>query len=380
MEKTLASTKEMVSNKYIPDDIHFSILSKLPFKSLKRFESVRKSWSLLFENTHFMNMFRNNLLSNSYYDGASLLLRVSENHKEVFYSLSGERFENKVKLDWFVSCEDHFIFRIFGFGSINATLCLYDFSNDNHGNIVLWNPSTHTIKFLPPSPALGLYDDSISGEAMDSDDIFYYLHGFGYDDVINDYKVIRNIRFADACLDPLWEICSLRSNEWRELEVDMPYSLVCVEGTQVYMNGVCHWLCEEDSPSGSCLVSFHLSNEVFFTTPLPSEVEDWSHDLALWINLAVLNESVALVSYHEDTTTFQISILGEFGMKETWTKLFNIGPLSCVERPIGVGTKGEILFIRKDKELVLLDLNTQLIEKLGYKANSPYYCSVIIYK
>jgi len=386
MEKTttLASTKnEMVSTKYIPDDIAFSILSKLPIKSFKRFESVRKSWSLLSENTHFMNMFRNDFINNprrccSYYNEASFLLSVLENNKKVLYYLFGERFKNKVKLDWFDSCEEHF--RIFGFGSINGTLCIYDLSNDNHGNIELWNPTTQTSILPPPSLAVSLVESILDDdEDMDFDGIFYNLHGFGYDRVTKDYKVIRNVRFAQEYLEPLWEIYSLRSNMWRELHVDMPYSLDCINGTQVYMDGVCHWLCEEDSFEGSCLVSFYFSNEAFFTTPLPSELEHWFDDLAIWLNLAVLNGSIALVSYHEETTNFHISILGEFGVKESWTKLFIVGPLSCVERPIGVGTKGEIFFIRKDEELVWLDLSTQMIEEVGYKANNPN-CSIIVYK
>jgi hypothetical protein len=66
-------------------------------------------------------------------------------------------------------------------------------------------------------------------------------------------------------------------------------------------------------------------------------------------------------------------------MKESWIKLLMVGPLFCVERPIKVGTKGEIFFVREDEELVWLDLSTQRITELGYKgANS---CSrIIIYK
>jgi hypothetical protein len=41
-----------------------------------------------------------------------------------------------------------------------------------------------------------------------------------------------------------------------------------------------------------------------------------------------------------ETITFYISILGEFGVEESWTKLFIVRPLSSVDRPIGVGVKG----------------------------------------
>jgi hypothetical protein len=150
----------------------------------------------------------------------------------------------------------------------------------------------------------------------------------------------------------------------------MPYSLGYFEGTQVYLDGVCHWLCEAGS-----LVSFYFSNEEFLITPIPSNY-DYFLFVARRINLVVLNEYIGLISYHEDMN-FHISVLGEFGIKESWTELFIITPLFCVERPIGVGTKGEIFILRKDKKLVCLDLSMQTVEELGYKEKD---CRIIIYK
>jgi len=127
------------------------------------------------------------------------------------------------------------------------------------------------------------------------------------------------------------------------------------------------------------MVSFYLSNEVFFITPIPSDVDDCFDVETNWRNLAVLNGFVALISYHENKTAIHISIMGEIGMKESWTKLFTIGPLPCVEHPIGVGTKGEIFFIRNDEELAWFDLSTQMIEELGFKVDDPE-CRITIYK
>jgi molecular chaperone HtpG len=149
-KKSMAAANEMVSN-YIPDDITFSILSKLPLKSLKRFECVQKSWSHLFENHYFMNMFRNKFLSYKN-DTSSLILRDVENREGVFYYFSGEKFENKVKLNWSNSFKQNGIrnTRVSGFDSVNGMLCLY---NGRTGFVVLWNPTTRTIKHLPPSDA-----------------------------------------------------------------------------------------------------------------------------------------------------------------------------------------------------------------------------------
>jgi len=391
MEKKSADATTAKVSKFIPEDIVFTILSKLPLKSLNRFRCVRKSWSLLFENQHLMNMIRRNFLCNlhccSYYDQASLLLKyLDEAHKDILYSLSGERFENKIKLDCTNPSAHLYIFRTFGFGSINGILCVHGYSN--RGSIVLWNPATQAKKLIPPSPfesgELSIPDFAKEFVTVDA---FTYLHGFGYDSVMDDYKVICIVSFdiqvemgytfsdsllEDIYLDELWEIYSLRSNSWRKLDIDIPTSVYCIEGTQVYMDGVCHWLCEENSLAGLCLVSFYLSNEVFCITPIPSDEDDCFKFKASSINLVVLNESISLIAFHKETSTFHIAILGELGIKESWTKLFIVGPLSCVERPIGVGMKGEIFFQRKDKELAWFDLSTQVIEELGYKAGGPY--------
>ncbi|XP_045791116.1 F-box protein At1g11270-like [Trifolium pratense] len=375
--KLVAATNSKVSN-YIPEDISILILSKLPVKSLKRFECVRKSWSLLFRTYQFMTMFYLNLFSNSrhgsYYDGASIFLRVFEHNKYDIYSLSGKRFENKVKLDCLNRFANDIKFRIYGFGSINGILCLYE--SLYCGKIVLWNPNTHEIKSIPPSP-IDLVESFIADAAMDivSFDVMYFLHGFGYDDRIDDYKVISYVYLLeDYPLHPLWVIYSIRNNSWRKLDVDMPYSLDCFEGTQVYLDGVCHWFCDEETSAGS-LVSFYLSNEVFVITPIPCYRDYLVFDERR-AHLVVLNEYIALISYHQDMN-FHISILGEIGIEKSWTKLLIIRPLFPVERPIGIGTKGEIFYIRKDEELVWLDLSIPMIEEVGYKEKD---CRIIIYK
>jgi len=57
--------KKVSTSSHIPDDLTFSILSKLPIKSLTRFAFVQKSWSLLFQNSIFMNTFCTNFFFKS---------------------------------------------------------------------------------------------------------------------------------------------------------------------------------------------------------------------------------------------------------------------------------------------------------------------------
>jgi molecular chaperone HtpG len=357
--------EKVIKSQYIHDDIAFSILSKLPIKSFKRFESVCKSWSLLFDNPNFMKFYGKSFLTkdHSIYDDTSLLL-----HKKIdgpwdgdywdetfeLYSVSGKRFENMVKLDWpnvkldpvyWYKTEYDSGFNILGSGSVHGTLCL---SCAFKTNIILWNPSTKEFKIIPPS--------SLSWAES---------HAFGFDSVKEDYKVM--------CLGVVQsEIYSLRCNSWRKIDVNMqPIRNNYWHYDQLYTDGLSHWLSQSET-NNVALTSFDWSNEVFFKTSLPSDTD------SVWKHLVLLNGSIALILNHTDTATFHISILGALGVMESWTKVFIVGPLPCLDYRIGVGKKGDILFRKKDGGLVRLNLSTQKIEKLGIIIER--YCKILIHK
>jgi len=123
---------EKVSN-HILEDLALSVLSKLPLKSLKLFRCVNKTWSRLFENSHFMTMFWTNSLSipNPYYNDISLLLHQVVYTPEIpqtncyLYSLSAQRFENIVKFDLPNPFqEENPVFYILESETTTGTLCL----------------------------------------------------------------------------------------------------------------------------------------------------------------------------------------------------------------------------------------------------------------
>ena len=66
-------------------------------------------------------------------------------------------------------------------------------------------------------------------------------------------------------------------------------------------------------------------------------------------------------------------------MKESWTKLFILGPFPGVHHPIGEGKNGELFFRRDDNELVWFNLRTQMMKELGIKGQM-HCCQVLIYK
>jgi hypothetical protein len=118
----------------------------------------------------------------------------------------------------------------------------------------------------------------------------------------------------------------------------------------VNLNEFFHWLSLEDD-----MVSFDFSKEIFYETALPS-YSNVTHNL-VESNLVVLNGSVSLF-YNYHLTYFHIWFLGELGVKESWTKVFVVGPSSYFMSPIGAGNKSHIFFSEMLDKLELFDFST----------------------
>jgi F-box interacting protein len=331
-----------------------------------------------------MNMLRNNLLLNddSDYDATFLVLYIlprTHMYSEYcqFYWLSDEGFENSVNLDWPPQFQENetCIF-IVGSVSINGILCLkHGFTRTRQ--VVLWNPTTSETKVIPPSP--------IENRRPDRDS-WNFIHGFGYDHVTNDYKVIQMVDYFPADLengiwvedrsyDPLWEIYSLKSNSWKKLDVDMRncYYHSPLRGIGLYTDGMFHWWAKSMSKNiEDCLLTFDFSKEVTFTTMAPLNMDGDFEVGCVERHLVSLNGSIALISTYKKEATFRISVLGKLGVRESWINLFTVGPLPSVEFPNGVGKKNNILFYIRDGELVCVDLKTQMIKELGVRGYRFY--------
>ncbi|KAK2431934.1 hypothetical protein QL285_030101 [Trifolium repens] len=338
-------------------------------------------------------MLRNHFLCNNHrhcsdYGGDTFLFLYEpvrqDYYRRSFYLLSDDKFENRIKLDLPPPFDgDDIRMYVLSSVSVNGIFCL---AKEKRGIVTtfqfaLWNPTTAEVMVIPPSPI-----ESVP-PYRNPEVIF---HGFGYDNVRDDYKLIRHMTFfnltdededvplEDRSYDDLLEIYSLRSNSWRILDVNLP-DCYHDQPLGVYMDGVCHWWGITDYDNGEgCLVSFDLRNEVFFTTPTPLDT-DLSRDpisverpQAIDRRLVVLNESIALISNRFKATTFHISILVELGVKESWIKLFIVGPIPSLDWPITVGKKGHLCFRQTNDELVWIDLSTQIIDEIGVKGRR--YC------
>ena len=233
-------------------------------------------------------------------------------------------------------------------GSSNGLLCLtHRYQNDSQYQYlyVLWNPSIHKAISLPV-PDLRL--NSIRHYALS--------HGFGYDPATDDYKLVRVV-YVDGSVLPQVEMYTLRSGGWRYLTASGPANVIADWTLSVFMNGVVHWLAQTPNGEGNIrnvIVVFDIGHEVFDEISVPKSLEGMEH---LNMEVAVVDGLLALVPCIrnewelEGEESYSVWVMREYGVVESWTKLFDIDVGVGLRRVVGFTKNGEVLVIKGGKLL-----------------------------
>uniref|UniRef100_A0A2N9FBW4 F-box domain-containing protein n=1 Tax=Fagus sylvatica TaxID=28930 RepID=A0A2N9FBW4_FAGSY len=358
----------------LPQDVVEDILSRLPAKSIMRFRCVNKSiWSTLFQNPTFIAKHHSFQSQNN---PTFVIKRRDDIIQKALISLhpnldsdSGVELLNLDDMPFFkgdMKEEEQEQLDILGDRSINGIICLYNYPLryqqpcDHHFRIVLWNPAIREFKLLPTNP---VHCPSPNPHVRHEFNGF----GFGYDHKSNDYKVVRIVIFWDFTpyLDwngngyycpPLVEVYTLSTDSWRQIDAVLDASIDdYVRNSQFYLNGAYHWHGYIDEKPSDAIMN------------------------AIWGEYSVLNNCIAMiVSDAQDTVTekiFDIWVMREYGVKESWTKQFVIGPLSGIQFPLGFTMNDELLMVARDGQLVSYNSNAQEIKSLQVRATQA-----IVYK
>ncbi|CAK7324170.1 unnamed protein product [Dovyalis caffra] len=250
----------MAKKPTLPEETLTNILSRLPIKSLTRFESVSKPFSALINSPDFI----------------SAHLRRSSRHFSFFirhfHNPSGSNFSFFLINNQPVDVEVPLLGSLIRFpkivGSCNGLVCL-DISSCYAMGFVLWNISRKQYSCLP-SPRI----DNSRGP------FWMVSTGFGFDRQKNDYKVVRIVSFGcgkDESPVVMVEVFSWRTGCWRVIDgrviEESIGSCVIHEGQNgVVVNGGLHWLGNSAGRSGNIqkfIVSFDLVTEEFRKIPTP---------------------------------------------------------------------------------------------------------------
>nr|GEX18691.1 hypothetical protein [Tanacetum cinerariifolium] len=136
-----------------------------------------------------------------------------------------------------------------------------------------------------------------------------FCSGFGYDFLMDDYKVIVG---DHTC----FQVLSLKSNVWKVIQVE--YRFISQDG--VLCNGALHWFME-DHKKKVVIVSFDLSKEEFKEIPQPDDSRyqfNFVHH-----KLAIMNECLSICDYYGPCCdpSYNIWIMNNYNVKQSWKLL-----------------------------------------------------------
>ncbi|XP_054806713.1 F-box/kelch-repeat protein At3g23880-like [Prosopis cineraria] len=310
----------------LPPELIENILSRLPVKVLLQLRCVCKSWLSLISDPKF----------------AKLHLRLSTadrqfTHHHVVFCFPGLRCTVKscpvasirdrlptdaVKLKYPLKKRNRYDFIV---GSCNGLLCFAI----RPSHILIWNPSIRKCKKYP----------SLDYQRRDGS---YIIYGFGYDQSIDNYKVVAIFCYdSDGRGDYKTEVkvYTLGADSWRRIQ-EFPSGIPCDEMGK-FVSGTLNWVAISHSRSPLVVISLDLGKESYVELSQPDH-----EDGMLTLTLGILGDCLSILYYYG--TRSDVWIMKDFGVKESWTKLFSIPfveiPIPLCPNERCISESSEILF------------------------------------
>ncbi|KAL5726594.1 hypothetical protein ACHQM5_009625 [Ranunculus cassubicifolius] len=337
----------------LPEELITKIISHLPVKSLLRFRCVCKAWNSLINDTTFIQMHLHQAIKSNNFN---IMLSLSLVHS-IDYDT---HYTKAVELDHPYKIIDDDI-AVYGTSNGLVYIQVDGFILD-----VLWNPCTKEFKILPESPCV-------------SDDFMvFHLHGFGYNPVTDDYRVVKVYQFFnenEEFISSQVMIYSLRMDSWKM--VDGPPYFVSSD-SQLPMNENPHWpaYAHPDVRLPKSIAYFDLADEFFCEIQFPKRVGNI-------VDVGVLGGCLCIVGGLEESRS-DVWVMKEHGVLESWTKLFTINSSTVIRsvKPLALlffDKNGKVLINNRCGDIVLYDLKCDTAEALEIQGLPTSWCGIHAY-
>lgn len=166
-----------------------------------------------------------------------------------------------------------------------------------------------------------------------------------------------------------FEVWSLTRGSWKSISDAAKNVYVSRTESPAFVNGALHWVQQ------SCIVWFDMVSELFGEIVMP--------ELAFREGLCALSrygESLALFEFdrcrtYQDDFTFDMWVMKEYGVAESWTKLLKINicrpEILLLAKPFGFIRSGEVVLKKlfqihgASGSLLSVDLNSKHVRGFG---------------
>ncbi|MFS7906382.1 putative F-box domain-containing protein [Helianthus anomalus] len=309
---------------YIPEELVFDILSRLPSKSLLRFRSVCKSWCSLISSSNFKSAHLKTFnLSNPRNFIRHFDLMVDKEYCSVHFDDEALTMVPDTLIEFpFRFCNYCTLSFLRMIGCVNGVVCLFHGNCDTYEDkIILWNPSIK--KQLIVTPAMFNL-----GRAQ----YWCLIYGFGYDETTDDFKVLRLAYDFRLFSTPRVEVYSVKngvSRAWFPNDLPCNYSTCLDAWSQVFYNGCVHWIICDYAIGGSTasILTFDMSTERFGSIALPKYLVKKP---AFYLKLTVVRGCLTVIYTKRPRFSFPgpsgyiISAMTEYKNTDSWALIYDV--------------------------------------------------------
>ncbi|XP_063939679.1 putative F-box protein At5g62660 [Daucus carota subsp. sativus] len=217
-------------------------------------------------------------------------------------------------------------------------------------NVTIWNPATHRCK-------------NISVPRIDIKYVWSILVGFGFNFVVNDYKIVCIYELGLELQNPSYRfrLYSCKDNSWKELKPNFPLQLIFVECVVVKANP--YWMCLCNQRRNEFWVKVDVKTEEIQMFKGPEYVKK---DTTSSSNMALGDFVAQAVCSPGAQANDMIHIYTLEENAGVWMRMYSFG-LPGVQRPVRLKCfkNGKIVFTNGNQnKLYMYDLTSGKVKTL----------------
>lgn len=333
----------------LPLNVLIDILSRLPIKTILSCRRVCKSWLRLISHPRFVEL---HLARSSTAILIKTIPSVTDSRKITLTHVE-QRGRDPMRFDKLMfTPKINLPSSKFGLvNSCNGLLCLSGVEKDDP--IWVCNPILGEYITIPPAS---------EGRNLGS------FIGLGFCPATKRYKLLQTFHpkvkwSGNDYLDA--EIYHMDTGTWKSIGY-APCALV-VPSFNSFLRGCLHWVPSSGS-SPDYIFSFNFETEEFGSVAPPPCLDATKRQISDYIRLGTV-EGCLFVCVFGDSRKFDLWVMKEYGVKESWTKQFVIENLYPRQsrydfyEPVKFLSNGEILMLYNDSEVVCYNTETKRMRR-----------------
>ncbi|CAN1851394.1 F-box protein CPR1 [Linum perenne] len=307
-----------------------NILLRLSVNDLVRCRRVSKQWHSIIDNTHFISL----QLQRSISTNSNAALYLQDRKSPILFWK--RRYASDI--NFFSTPIQYEPSEVLLMGSCHGLVC---FSLFNHPHdFVVHNPSTgewHTI-------SISTNDERVDGKMI--------AYGFGYDELSEDYKVVRIIHTKDDSYSSyLAEINGVRSKGFSKT-IPLPaadWVDSSCKSIGVFVGGSIHW-CKlhkiNPNPYEHVIHAIDLLSNTYHQLQFPDY--NFGQTGLNFLNVGIVNTCLSLCGVLKKVQKIGIWVMEEYGNPESWNRLYCIDYEDFCYGVTSVGSNGDKILLMVD--------------------------------